>query len=657
MPPIDVAGLGAVRPQRANALIIVPPFANIAWPNLAAHLLQASARAAGFEVRVLYANLLWARLIGPGKYVGISVAPSDLVIGERVFSRAAYDLPAFGTGRPYLRRTGGRDPGVGDAISGMPQPSTYDPNPAEMVEIEVLTAEWADAVARFVVGGTYGVVGATTTFHQTSASVALLRRVKALRPETVTIIGGANCDGEMAEGIVSLGTTIDYVFSGEAEHVFPAFLAQLRRGERPEGTIVQGRPIQDLDAIPTPDFAEYFEQRDRCELDPAVLARTMPNARTERGTWISYETSRGCWWGEKHHCTFCGLNGEGMQFRAKSPSRVIEELRILHERHGVRSVWMVDNIMPHRYYRDLLPRLAREIPGLSIFYEQKANLTLERVVALGRAGVQWIQPGIESLSSDLLRLIDKGVLARQNLALLRYARAAGVHVFWNLLWGFPRDTASIYQETLSLLPLLHHLQPPVGNFPLRLDRFSPYHVRPASYGIAGLRPAPAYALAFPPRADLAKLAYHFVGTYDSGAYRRLDLIREIGDALVAWQQRWTGGTDDPPMLHVERVGGGYYGLVDTRGLPDTEESLALDSTEAAAVLVGRPWDGSDLSHWAVVRKLGVRLDDWYVPLAVAEPALLGAFEAEHGVTRRPAITTDSSPGMLAGRRLRAEPLS
>jgi ribosomal peptide maturation radical SAM protein 1 len=645
MPPIDVAALGAVPPQRADALIIVPPFANIAWPNLAAHLLQASARAAGFEVRVLYANLLWARLIGPATYVSISVAPSDLVIGERVFSRAAYDLPAFGTGRPDLgRMPSPGDAGVGDAISGMPVPSTYDPDPAAMVEIETLTTEWADAVARLVGGGAYAVVGATTTFHQTSASVALLRRVKALRPATITIIGGANCDGEMAEGIVSLGTTIDHVFSGEGEQVFPAFLEQLRRGEPPGETIVQGRPIQDLDAIPTPDFTEYFEQRDRCELDPAVLARTMPTARTERGTWISYETSRGCWWGEKHHCTFCGLNGEGMQFRSKSPDRVVNELRALYERHGVRSVWMVDNIMPHRYYRDLLPRMAREIPGLSIFYEQKANLTLERVVALGRAGVQWIQPGIESLSSDLLRLIDKGVLARQNVALLRYARAAGVYVFWNLLWGFPLDTASIYEETLALLPLLHHLQPPVGNYPLRLDRFSPYHVRPTSYGIAGLRPAPAYALAFPPQADLTKLAYHFVGTYDSGAYRRLDLIREIGDALVTWQGRWTGTDGDRPMLHVERVGGDYYGLVDTRGLPETEESLALDSTEAAAVLVARPWDGSDLSHWAVARKLGVHLDGWYVPLAVAEPALLASFETEHGMAPRTAIGTDSRSG-------------
>ena len=28
------------------------------------------------------------------------------------------------------------------------------------------------------------------------------------------------------------------------------------------------------------------------------------------------ETSRGCWWGQRMHCTFCGLNGSGMVYRS-----------------------------------------------------------------------------------------------------------------------------------------------------------------------------------------------------------------------------------------------------------------------------------------------------------------------------------------------------
>ena len=89
---------------------------------------------------------------------------------------------------------------------------------------------------------------------------------------------------------------------------------------------------------------------------------------------------------------------------------------------------MTDSIMPYAYFRTLLPLLAAERLGAIIFYEQKANLSLPHILALHRAGITSIQPGIESLSSRLLTLMDKGVQARQNLMLLRFARAADVDV-------------------------------------------------------------------------------------------------------------------------------------------------------------------------------------------------------------------------------------
>ena len=167
--------------------------------------------------------------------------------------------------------------------------------------------------------------------------------MKALSPETVTIIGGANCDGEMSEGILTLGAAIDYVFSGESEASFPDFLSQVLEGSAPEERIIRGRPCMDLDLLPTPDFAEYYDQ----------LARAMPDSELAKSGLIllPVETSRGCWWGEKHHCTFCGLNAQTMEHREKSPDRVISELQLLLEKHPTRMVCAVDNIMP----RSVLP--------------------------------------------------------------------------------------------------------------------------------------------------------------------------------------------------------------------------------------------------------------------------------------------------------------
>ena len=121
---------------------------------------------------------------------------------------------------------------------------------------------------------------------------------------------------------------------------------------------------------------------------------------------IPYETSRGCWWGQKHHCTFCGFDEQALAFRHKSLDRVIEDLRALLDAYPTRIVSMTDAIMPYQYFRTLLPRLAGEELGATIHYEQKANLTLEHILALKQAGITSLQPGIESLSSRLLDLMN-----------------------------------------------------------------------------------------------------------------------------------------------------------------------------------------------------------------------------------------------------------
>ena len=65
-----------------------------------------------------------------------------------------------------------------------------------------------------------------------------------------------------------------------------------------------------------PDYDDYY----------AVLAEL---GQTAQGLdrILLYEGSRGCWWGEKHHCTFCGLNAQSMKFRAKATWAGIERNR------------------------------------------------------------------------------------------------------------------------------------------------------------------------------------------------------------------------------------------------------------------------------------------------------------------------------------------
>ena len=108
---------------------------------------------------------------------------------------------------------------------------------------------------------------------------------------------------------------------------------------------------------------------------------------------------------------------------------------------------------------------------LRICYEIKANLTKEQVRLLAQAGIRDVQPGIESLSTPLLRLMKKGCSRLQNIQLLKWCRELGVRPIWNILWGFPGEDPAEYSEMAAMMPALSHLQPPMSAAKLRLDRF------------------------------------------------------------------------------------------------------------------------------------------------------------------------------------------
>jgi ribosomal peptide maturation radical SAM protein 1 len=591
---------------RGDCLIIVPPFAGLDRPSLAAHLLQACAQQDGATVRVLYANIMLAAVIGEEPYEAICYAPTANLLGERLLSRAAYG------NQPLGRDQDGSAPFAAVWKQFGPQVSS-----TALIQMEALCHDWVDHLAVEVARLGFPVVGCSTTFEQTAASIAILNRIKIHRPQTITILGGANCDGEQADGIHSLAARIDFVFSGESESTFPRFLRGARDRRLPSTRTIHGEPVVDMDGIPPPDFSEFYEQYDRF----------LPEGEFGKkgDLWLPYETSRGCWWGEKHHCTFCGVNGSIMKFREKSPERVVKDLKELTAKHPTNRVVMYDNIMPHSYFRSLLPRLATELPGLHIFYEQKANLTLERFQILKRAGIAEIQPGIEALSTSLLKRMCKGVTASQNVALLRYARSFDITLRWNLLYAFPGDQLLEYEATLKLLPLLRHLEPPSGVFHLSIDRFSPYFDRPSHYGISNLRPMKAYQAILPAHADLWKSSYHFIGHYDSESKPTPAVMRQIKTEVRQWQGGWKSAAD-LPALAVTDIADDTFLLLDTRELPDTEVFNIIDEATARVVLAGHRGESTAAVQWALDHKAAVMLDSTIVPLATASPDLIAGFE-------------------------------
>ncbi len=515
--------------QDVAIVLVNMPFVSLPRPSLGLGILKAILAGHGMAARVEYANLRFARLVGVLSYAVVNSYPAPRLLGEWVFSPTVF--PDFEPDHAAFLDS--LDPLKGGMMASREElyQAAWELRRQAPILIEELASEIVESGAR--------VVGCTSTFMQNLASLGLLKRVRELEPEMITVMGGANCEGVMGETLLRKFPWLDFVVSGEADElVAPFFAAVINEGRQaralPYGVLSQSGPrlggtapratVKDLDCVPIPDFDDYFETLDRLGLSSVVEVS------------LAVETSRGCWWGAKHHCTFCGLNGHGMGFRSKSPELAVEQFHTLSERYHCRQFMLADNILDMGYFKNVLPALAASSRSYDIFYETKANLKRAQLEACAQAGVRWIQPGLESFSDPLLKLMDKGTSALTNVQLLKWCRELGIHVTWLVLFAFPGDRVEWYQDMLKWVPRLIHLQPPQAVIQVGFHRFSPYFEQAEKYGVCPV-PEPGYAYAYPFGVEeLAQLAYFFTDPGQAPQAERLvDLLSE---PLLDWKRRF-----------------------------------------------------------------------------------------------------------------------
>ncbi len=410
------------------------------------------------------------------------------------------------------------------------------------------------------------VVGFTSTFNQVMPSLALAGRLKQSRPGVQVIVGGACFDGEMGlEYHRALPEVIDHVFLGEAETSFGEYVRGLRDGRETgripgvtahDGARVQvvpGTPLADMDSSPLPDYDDFFRESAR------VAERTGMVFNVEN---LPFESARGCWWGQKSHCVFCGINEELMPFRAKGVERVVQDIVALSARYQVARFCATDWIMPLRHCDELFDRLRELDLDLELFWEVRPSFRKRQVRAMSEAGVTHVQPGIESFSTPLLKLMGKHGSGIRNVQFLRWCREAGVKPSYNILTGFAGERAEWYDEMAALLPRLRHLAPPIsGPSPIEMHRFAPLHDRPERFGVERYDVRSDYRFSYPEgRIDGRRAAYFFEHATRSAVSDEACAAR-LRDAVAPWIE---AHATPPAPEYRYAIGPGFLKVTDTR---------------------------------------------------------------------------------------------
>lgn len=298
----------------APIVLVSMPYHAVERPNMALGILGATLRAEGVPVRCWHANIEFAAMIGLEAFDAILSSFSGLQFGELTFTEAAFagDAPRH---QGYLADIA--------AAHARSRPSARFEVPRLFYRVRDAAVGFIDRCARDLVARRPRLVGCSSMFEQHVPSLALLRRIKELDSSIVTVIGGPNVEGPMGRATVNSFPWVDCVVSGEADSVIVPLCRAvldgrpLARGQLPPGVFTRNPLVSagsecarvvvaDMDEVAIPDFSDYFDDLARSEFADRVLPG------------LTVETSRGCWYGEKNHCTFCGQNGMGMGFRAKS---------------------------------------------------------------------------------------------------------------------------------------------------------------------------------------------------------------------------------------------------------------------------------------------------------------------------------------------------
>jgi ribosomal peptide maturation radical SAM protein 1 len=496
--------------EHLRVALVSMPWGSVRAPSLALGILKECVRKAGFDAEVFYLNIAFAKRLGLEIYD--SIASNAFIEAEWFFS---YNLFGPNGDRSMnnewseIAETGLGGSLIHTLLGQRSQEETVNLL-NEIAQTQV--PEFIDDCLETVPWSHFDLVGFSTTFAQSLASLLMAKRIKEVSPRTRIVFGGANVDSAMGNEFVRRFDWIDYVVHGEGERALAKLLHNLAQGNdvpidgvsaRISDTVALSsvsQPLSNLDESPIPDYTDYIDQLKRADFLGRFPLR------------LYFETSRGCWWGQKHHCTFCGLNGSTMAFRHKSVSRALGEIFFLADTYRCLNFFATDNIFSMTYFKEFLPRIEQASLDFGFFYEIKANLTRTQVKQLAAAGIRAVQPGIESLSSRLLKLMDKGTTAIQNIYLLKLCKEYSIVPSWNILTGFPGERAEDYMGLDEMFLTLIHLQPPGALSAINFERFSPYHSNPNRYGL-NLKYADAYDLIYPSDAvSLEEIAYFFQDT-------------------------------------------------------------------------------------------------------------------------------------------------
>jgi ribosomal peptide maturation radical SAM protein 1 len=416
------------------------------------------------------------------------------------------------------------------------------------VNFQKLSRKIEEATNRFIDRNDwqqFGLIGFSICLCQLTASLYFIKRIKSLCPTTKIVIGGSMFSGDTLADFIKAEPNIDFGVSGEGEKPLSDLVTYLSDSYgQSEPLALPGlvsartdklnraptnNQIRDLSDLPLPEFDDYFD-----------LLQSFSPDRTFFPT-LPVEVSRGCWWQRQapdktfSGCAFCNLNRQWKGYRTKNALKVIDEIEHLVSKHRTLSLAFMDNLLPIKESKRIFEQLYETKKDYRLFGEIRADTPWRSLLAMKKAGVTEVQIGIEALSSRLLKRMNKGTTAIQNIEAMKNCEELGLINTSNLILQFPGSGRQDVEETLN------HLDYVTAYRPMRAVTFwlglgSPVWINPGRFDIQSIFNHPNWAqILADKRFDKINL---MIQAYRGDRTRQKKLWRTVSTKVKKWNDMY-----------------------------------------------------------------------------------------------------------------------
>ncbi|UCG39092.1 MAG: B12-binding domain-containing radical SAM protein [bacterium] len=292
----------------------------------------------------------------------------------------------------------------------------------------------------------YGVSALSTQFDYVEKMISLMREITS-KP---VVLGGALATFSYDAVFATMDVNVCVLGEGEdtALELFPAVasgedLSRIRgiAYRREDEVVVTGppEPIRDLDSIPLPAY----------DLFDVTAYAAKCSVYSKYGTWnhlpaLNVLSGRGC----PFDCHFCSKTISGTRYR--SVEAVVDEIRFLVRKYGIRAVFFNDELLVASRKRVL--ELCEKIGPLKLKWscQGRANLMDRSLVrAMKAAGCVSVGYGIESGSQALLEAMNKRQTLEDVVRAVNVTVAEGVEPIPQWMFGYPGENEETVRETRS----------------------------------------------------------------------------------------------------------------------------------------------------------------------------------------------------------------